>query len=120
MKLHTRKTPNLIGWGSKEEIGKDFKITIPSSYKILYANYYYGNWEGSAYVLGYCTKRKEYFEVHGSHCSCYGLEGQWGEEWWSDKDVLLQAIEKRVAANRNWRSDHNVDGGDEFVKWLLE
>jgi len=45
---------------------------------ILYAKYRYEDYSGSAYIL-YMIEDKMY-EVHGSHCSCNGLEGQWSPE----------------------------------------
>jgi len=46
--------------------------------KILLAWYGQGDYEGSAFVL--FAKDGELYEVNGSHCSCYGLEGQWDPE----------------------------------------
>jgi hypothetical protein len=46
--------------------------------KVLFAMYSYGDYEGSAFVL--YVKNEQLFEVHGSHCSCYGLEQQWSPE----------------------------------------
>ena len=46
--------------------------------KILLAWYGLGDYEGSAFVL--FEKDNELYEVNGSHCSCFGLEGQWDPE----------------------------------------
>jgi hypothetical protein len=43
--------------------------------KVLYARYQYEDYDGEALVL--FEKDGKLFEVYGSHCSCYGLEGQW-------------------------------------------
>ena len=45
--------------------------------EILLAWYGSGGYDGTAFVL--CRDRITgcLFEVNGSHCSCYGLEGQW-------------------------------------------
>uniref|UniRef100_A0AB39CCS6 Integrase n=1 Tax=Pseudomonas phage RVTF4 TaxID=3236931 RepID=A0AB39CCS6_9VIRU len=45
---------------------------------VIHADYTYEDYSGSSYVLYY--KDGKYFEVHGSHCSCYGLEDQWEPE----------------------------------------
>lgn len=42
---------------------------------VLVANYTYEDYSGDAYVL--FEREGQLFEVHGGHCSCYGLEGQW-------------------------------------------
>lgn len=51
-----------------------------------YGNDYY---EGSAFVL--FIKDEKMYEVHGSHCSCYGLEDQWEPE-----ETTFEALEHRI------------------------
>lgn len=46
--------------------------------EILLASYTYEDYDGSAYVL--FRKDGKLYTVNGSHCSCYGLEGQWEPE----------------------------------------
>lgn len=46
-------------------------------------------YDGEAYVL--FRKDGKLYEVHGSHCSCYGLEGQWEPE-----ETTLESIEYRL------------------------
>ncbi len=46
--------------------------------EILLASYAYANYSGDAFVL--FSRDGKLFEVDGSHCSCYGLEGQWKPE----------------------------------------
>ena len=58
----------------KEPLPKDF----PKEKDILIATYGGGSYEGDAFVL--FKQRGKLFEVNGSHCSCYGLEGQWKPE----------------------------------------
>jgi hypothetical protein len=45
---------------------------------VYYANYEYEDYNGCAVVV--FKKAGKLYEVHGSHCSCYGLEGQWEPE----------------------------------------
>jgi hypothetical protein len=45
------------------------------SAKLLVSYYSCIGYEGNAFVL--YEKDGELYEVNGSHCSCYGLEGQW-------------------------------------------
>lgn len=56
---------------------------------LLYACYDLDGYEGRATVV-FILDNKLY-EVHGSHCSCYGLEGQWAPEL-----TTLEALRKRT------------------------
>lgn len=61
-----------------EDINAQFDIPDDQRLKneeVLYATYTYEDYEGSAYVL--FQRDGKLYEVHGGHCSCYGLEGQW-------------------------------------------
>jgi hypothetical protein len=53
-------------------------VDFPAETDILYASYESGGYEGWAFVL--FTQGRTLFEVSGSHCSCFGLEGQWHPE----------------------------------------
>jgi len=88
--------------------------------KVLVASYTYEDYSGDAYVL--FERDGKLFEVHGGHCSCYGLsehdysggtstqwepeetseeairhiiaKGTWGEEE-KIKDIILAALDER-------------------------
>lgn len=47
---------------------------------VLLASYSYENYSGDAFVLFRDTRDGQLYEVHGGHCSCYGLEDQWSPE----------------------------------------
>jgi hypothetical protein len=51
---------------------------IPTNIGILIAVYTYESYSGKAFVL--YEHDGKLFEVNGSHCSCYGLEGQFNPE----------------------------------------
>lgn len=76
---------------SKETVAGWFEISVEvlDGANILFAEYDNGGYEGSAFVL--LERQGKLFEVHGSHCSCYGLEDQWGEE-----ETSIEALEHRV------------------------
>lgn len=57
--------------------------------EILLASYGTPNYEGYAFVL--FQRDGKLWEVNGSHCSCYGLEGQWEPE-----ETTLDALRHRV------------------------
>jgi hypothetical protein len=56
--------------------------------EILYACYSTGDYEGWAHVI--FRKEGKLYEVNGSHCSCYGLEGQWKPEETSVAALLFR------------------------------
>lgn len=45
---------------------------------VLVASYEFEGYEGAATVI--YRRGGSLFEVYASHCSCYGLEGQWSPE----------------------------------------
>ena len=68
------------GFNDKSSIEQDFQLeagTLDNIF-VICALYNYGDYDGDAHVL-YVENHKLY-EVHGSHCSCYGLEDQWSPE----------------------------------------
>jgi hypothetical protein len=52
--------------------------SLYESYEVITALYNKECYEGDVFVL--LKKGDLYYEVHGSHCSCYGLEGQFEPE----------------------------------------
>jgi hypothetical protein len=57
--------------------------------EILLASYGTPSYEGYAFVL--FRRDGKLYEVNGSHCSCYGLEGQWDPE-----ETTTEALRHRV------------------------
>lgn len=80
--------------------------------RILFASYTYEGYEGSAWVL--FTKGGKLYEVSGSHCSCYGLEGQW-----EPQETSLKALEMRVRG-KDWGTSRYDGSGfsKEFIEFL--
>lgn len=65
-------------WSGRADIVRDFSAAdgdVTSEESILFATYDYIDYDGSATV--WFEREGQLFEVSGSHCSCYGLEGQW-------------------------------------------
>ncbi len=75
---------------TKENIEEEFLIELDPNIEILFAQYTYEDYYGSAFVL--FTLNGELFEAHGDHCSCHGLQGQWKPEKTS-KEYLLSLPE---------------------------
>jgi hypothetical protein len=72
---------------------------------IILARYDTPPYEGYATVV--FVKDGKLYEVHGSHCSCYGLEDQWSPEetykaslmtqsWTEEEKALLAAIPENI------------------------
>lgn len=84
-------------WSSKEEMAKDFSNAYDEPLHeamiadVIVAAYEAGGYEGDAFVL--FRKDGKLYEVNGSHCSCYGLEGMWEPEE-VEPEVLLERLER--------------------------
>ncbi len=90
-------------------------LELNKRYKILFADYTYESYSGDSYVLGYDKESKLFFEVTGSHCSCYGLEGQWDiveyESWEILSEVILKTFGAKVECSwysRDARSSNEL------------
>jgi len=75
----------------KEDVFQEFDVSEKEQegVNILLAWYGYGDYDGSAFVL--FERDGQLYEVEGSHCSCYGLEGQWGPE-----ETSVEALRHRI------------------------
>ena len=85
-------------------IGKEVLVGC----RILYATYGSTWLEGNAYVL--LQKDGKLYEVHASHCSCYGLEGQWRPD-----ETSLVALRHRLRSEK-WEV---TPGSTRELLWLL-
>lgn len=87
-------------WADANDMWADWSDTryaaIPETFppqtegEILFAWYGDGSYCGAAVVIGRKPDGSLY-EVHGSHCSCYGLEGQWETE-----PATIESLEKTI------------------------
>lgn len=94
---------------------------LNKKYKILFADYTYEDYSGDSYVLGYDNEEKKFFEVHGGHCSCYGLEGQWHPEYCETKE-LAEMMQRRFGSaaeerGRGW-DYRRADSSSELEMWV--
>jgi hypothetical protein len=78
------------GLQGQEAMIHDFEIdmSVLEGCEVLLASYNQECYEGSAFVL--YRKDGKLYEVNGSHCSCFGLEGQWEPE-----ETSIDALRKR-------------------------
>lgn len=99
-------------WSSIEDLKRDYYISEKdvNDIEIIVAYYSYENYSGESTVI--FEQDGELYEVMGSHCSCYGLEGQWNPvkitieylqhklkeglkyEWKNDRDIYTKALEQ--------------------------
>jgi hypothetical protein len=76
------------GWDYETAARREGDVYLGDNVEIIIATYTYEDYSGSAYVLYHDTNDGKLYEVFGSHCSCYGLEGQWAPEE-ANIDALL-------------------------------
>ena len=74
-------------FGCLEDIASQFAVEISDldGVEILFAFYKNEDYLGNAFVL--FQRDGKLYEVNGSHCSCFGLEGQWDPE-----ETFVEAI----------------------------
>ena len=81
----------------KKDLMEQFEIDENklAGVEILFASYGGGYYDGFAFVL--FSKDGKLYEVNGSHCSCYGLEGQWSPE-----EVVIEELLHRIKKGMLW------------------
>lgn len=88
--IRITKKPVLLGFECVENVFSNFAETYDKEKIIIYANYESADYEGWATVYFYDKSTQKYYEVYGSHCSCYGLENQWSPE-----EIVFKELENR-------------------------
>lgn len=103
-------------WEKREDfdyssVVKNFEIDEQEP-KRIWACYDNGGWEGSATIV--FERGDQWYLVEGSHCSCYGLEGQWKPEKFDPREHLKAVKDgKRIAGAYLYAKD-------DLDKWLAE
>lgn len=64
----------------RDENYNRIEVEMPDSLHIFYSYYSYEDYSGYGFLWGYNEETDTFFYNSGSHCSCYGLEGQWDME----------------------------------------
>lgn len=91
---------------------------LPDNLHIFFDSYEGECYEGDSMVWGYDTELQTFFYTSGSHCSCYGLEGQWGEEPYS-MDEMVAKIKTDLAWEKE-RTYYNRSDRIAALEALLE
>lgn len=116
-------------WDNYEEMVNDWKGTrwkwsekddpapegMPTKDELLFASYGGSSYDGDAILIW--NRAGKLYEAQGSHCSCFGLEGQFEPE-----ETTLAALamrERPGTCKYGWHFMHDHD--DESVKayWSL-
>jgi hypothetical protein len=89
-----------------EEIANEFQISrrVILKFNILVWSYKLGNYEGEAVLILQEKESGGLYEVNASHCSCFGLEGQFDLE-----PTSIEELDFRIRNN----SDYGLEK-DEF------
>ena len=97
-----------------QKIQADFEVSLPSGIEILVAYMHVGNWgcDSSAFIVFKHSNRM--YEVHGSHCSCNGFEGQWEPE-----ETTVEAILDRPMIFYTGGYDLNSDGNKKAIRKFI-
>lgn len=84
-------------FSSITDVNREFKCSVDDlkDVEILFAAYTYEDYEGDAIVI--FNKNNKMYMVEGGHCSCYGLEGQWGPV-----ETTKETIEMRLDRGNNY------------------
>jgi len=83
------------GYGNEDKastwarVQSEFAMTDPEPAQVIFADYEYENYEGSADVF-WRNADGTFGYQSGGHCSCYGLEGQWDPETFTAEQLAGQ------------------------------
>ena len=99
------------GWfESWADVQRDFQMDVPEPDDVIYAEYDTPCYEGYANVI--YRNGDRYYWAYGSHCSCYGLEGQWDPEEYDGRS-LIEALRR----GNHWRLD---DRGRDVQEHIID
>lgn len=80
------------GFDNWTEVQLQFGTTTPEPEEVILAEYEQEYYEGRALVI--YRNGPKYYLNYGSHCSCYGLENQWGPEEYESREQLVTALKR--------------------------
>lgn len=101
--------------GEGQRVKAELEAPVPTPDELLFASYGGGAYDGDAVVI--FEKDGYLYEVHGSHCSCYGLEGSW-----SPSKISWEALNLRVQAmddQYGFLHDHESEAREAFKAMVM-
>lgn len=101
----------LTNFKNKKDIETSYDTKLSDDIEILLAWYGYGSYDGSSFVL--FRQNGKLYEVNGSHCSCFRLEGQWKPE-----ETTVKSLKHIVVEGKKFR-DYS-SGEKEYGEILLK
>jgi hypothetical protein len=81
------------GFDSWGEMMERFEASEPEPDEVFKAAYDGEGYDGTAEI--YYRRGQKYYHVYGSHCSCYGLEGQWDPEEYASRELFLEVLKQK-------------------------
>lgn len=84
---------------------------VPHDIDVVFASYNTESYEGDAIVV--FRRDGKLFESHGSHCSCYGLEDQWGPE-----EATVESLKKTITNSLRYHDSEAIAAWDLIVAEL--
>lgn len=99
------------------------EVEFPDNLHIFYSYYSYEDYSGYGFLWGYDESKDTFFYNSGSHCSCYGLEGQWDVEEHTFEEmiaVLERQIEQYDSTDYYYETEKNLyEARVELLKTIL-
>lgn len=95
-------------WQDVDAIRTDFgdydqPSPVPADLDVVFAAYGGGSYDGTAVVV--FRQGGKLWEVHGSHCSCMGLEHQWKPEEATVESLAKTVTEEVVGKYSDYETD---------------
>lgn len=82
------------GFSNWSDVASNFDVSELEPDEVLIAEYDLSRaYEGSARVL--YRRGDRFYLVEGSHCSCFGLEGQWEPTEYATAALIADCLERR-------------------------
>ena len=101
-------------WTEEDKAAEKFPDTFPTEEELLFASYGGGSYEGDATMVW--RHGGKLYETQGSHCSCYGLEGQFEPEE-TTVEALAAKGKKEAGSSYYFLSEH--DGEAYIAYWKM-
>lgn len=108
----SEKYPLFDGFNDESDLRQQFELVfhpLEVGIEIIVAIYQREDYEGRAFVV--FRQGEHVYEVNGSHCSCYGLEGQWSAEEVDVKELLRRPSYLGYAwSDHSYEYQHRIRG----------